>query len=216
MFAFEPDVVSVFANIQFGAAGAPSFIVGTNTQSNNVPTNKGLCSIALNSITFTGTNSTSVTISAVSSFVGLYVGMTVTGTNVPANTTISSMNGGAGTITLNQATTGVNTSFTATGGQYTLTFGTQLTPFAKLDTYVRLLSFAPIWNMDGLQGSASTLASSPIAPFIFLVSNNITNSSLANIMFQCGTLNVATFVAANPANGAKLKIGIQLTRSTAI
>lgn len=217
-FAFEADVVSVFANLLFGAAGAPSFVVGTTTQSNNVPTNKGLCNIALKTISFTATtDGTTAVLTAVSSFAGLYVGMSVTGTGIAANSKISSMNPGADTITLNNNTTSANVAdvLSASGGQYTLTFGSNFT-LGRLDTYVRLLSFAPIWNEDGLQGGASTAASSPAAPFIFIVNNSISIAGSASITFQCGTLSAGTFVATNPANGEKLKIGIQLTRSSAI
>lgn len=216
-FAFEPDVVSVFANISFGAAGAPTFTVGTNTQSNNVQVNKGLCNIALNTIAFTGTTTNgSPTVTSVSSFAGLYNGMTVTGTNIPAATTISSMAPGSGTITLSANATGANTGLTASGGQYTLTFGSQFTPFKRLDSYVRLLALHPLWELNGLQGGASTGASSPAAPTLFLVNNSISNASLASLTFQLGTLSGATFVAASPANGEKLKLAIHLTRSTAV
>lgn len=218
-FAFEADMVSVFSNIQFGAAGAPSFIVGTTTQSNNVPTNKGLCNIALNNLTFTATTDGSTgVLTSVSSFKGIYVGMAVTGTGIAASSKINSLNAGAGTITLNNNTTASGTlvALTASGGQYTLSFGSQFTPVLRLDTYVRLLDFCPIWNEDGFPGTASVAAGSPAAPFVFIVNNSISTAGSASITFQCGTLSAGTFVAANPANGEKLKIGIRLTRSSAV
>lgn len=216
-FAFEADVVSVFANIQFGAAGAPSFVIGTTTQSNNVPTNKGLCNIALKVITATATtDGTTAVLTAVSSFAGLYNGMNVTGTGIAANSHIVSMNPGAGTITLNNNTTAAGTvTISISGGQYVLTFGSNFSQ-GRLDTYVRLLAISALWNEDGLQGGASTGASAPAAPFMFIVNNSVAVAGSASITIQLGTLSGATFVAAAPANGEKLKLGIQLTRSSAI
>jgi hypothetical protein len=217
-FAFEADVVSVFANIMFGAAGAPSFATGSTAQSTSVPENKGLCNIALNSISFTATTDGSTAVlTSVSSFAGLYVGMSVTGTGIAANSVISSMNPGADTITLSHATTAAGTvTLTASGGQYVLTFGSQYTPFKRLDTYVRLLSVAALWDEAPLQGGASTAASSPAAPAFFLVGNAVSTAGSASITFQLGYYTGAAFTAANPASGEKLKLGIQLTRSSAV
>lgn len=207
MFCFEPSVVFQFNQINFGAAGAP-----TLTALNS----KGACNIALNSIAFTGTSSASVTVTSVSSFAGLYNGMTVTGTNIPAATTISSMNPGAGTITLSQAATGANTGLSASGGQYTLTLGSQFTPFKRLDAYVKLLGVNHAWDESGLQGGASTGASAPAAPNLFIVGNNVSNGSLASVVFQTGSGVGSAFVANNPANGEILRLALKLCRSSAI
>lgn len=217
-FAFEADVVSVFANLAFGAAGAPSFVVGSTPQSNNVPTNKGLCNIALTVVAFTATvDGSTAVLTAVSSFVGLYKGMAVTGTGIAANSVINSFNAGAGTITLSNNTTasGTAVALSSSGGQYTLTFGSNFSQ-GKLDTYVRLLSVAPIWNEDNLAGSASLAPSTPAAPFVFLTANQVSTVGKASISFAVGTLSGATFTVGTPANGERLKLGIQLTRSSAI
>jgi hypothetical protein len=208
-FAFEADVVSVFALISFGAAGAPTL---------NTNYSKGICNIALNSISITGTSAnTSTTISSVSSFAGLYVGMGISdgGVHIPANTTISSMNPGAGTMVISQAATGTNTGLTVSGGQYTITFGAQFSP-ARLDPYVRLLSASHLWDEAGVQGGASTGALAPAAPSMFLVGNNITSSTLANLVLQFGTGAGASFVAEVPASGEALRLFFSFTRSTAV
>lgn len=206
MFAFEPDVVLQFTRVTFGTAGAATL---------DTKNSKGACGFSLNMISFTATTTASVNVTAVSSFAGLYVGMTVTGTNIPASTTISSMNPAAGTMVLSQAATGANAGLSASGGQYTLTFGTQLTPFARLDTYVKLLDIDATFEAASL-GGATTGASSPTAPSFFVVQNNVSNSSLANIVIQFGTFSGSTFTAANPASGEKLELSVCLCRSTAI
>jgi hypothetical protein len=207
MFAFEPDVVNVFALASFGAAGAPTL---------NTSYSKGLCNLARNSIAFTATTTSSVTVTGVSSFAGLYPGMIVTGTNIPAATTIVSMNAGSGHMTLSQAATGANTGLTAAGGQYTFTFGSQYTPIQRLDSYVRLLDIDYRFDESAIPGSASTLAGSPYAPSMFLVQNNISNSQLANLVVQFGSGVGASFVASDPANGEIVRVWFAFTRSTAI
>lgn len=55
---------------------------------------------------FTGTTAASTTVTSVSSFTGLFVGMSiysVNPANIPAGTTITDLNPGAGTLTLSQA-----------------------------------------------------------------------------------------------------------------
>lgn len=211
MFAFEPDVVSVFANLSFGAAGAVTL---NQTQSNS---SKGICNVAATTIAFTGTSSNSSTsVTAVSSFAGLYVGMTITGTNIPASTTIASMNAGAGTLTLSQAATGTNAGLTAGGGLYTVTFGSQFTPFKRLDAYVKLLAIKADFDVSGVQGGASTLALAPAGSNVFVVANNISNSTLANLVLQFGTGSGTSFVATNPGNGERCRISFKFSRSTAI
>lgn len=210
MFAFEPDVVSVYANLSFGAAGAVTL---NQTQANS---SKGICNVVLTSVSFTGTTSASVTVTSVSSFAGLYPGMTVTGTNVPAATTISSMNAGAGTITLSQAATGVNTGLSAAGGLYTVSFGSQFTPFKRLDAYVKLLACKADFDVSGAQGGASTLALAPAAPNAFIVNNSISIATSASIALQFGSGAGTSFVAGVPANGERVRIAFMFSRSTAI
>lgn len=217
LFAFEPDLVFAYLRCVWGAAGA--FTLDTNHS-------KGICNFTKNVISFTGTTSASVTVTGVSSFAGLYNGMTVSdgGTHVPANTTISAMNPGAGTITLSQAATGTNTGLTATGGQYTVQFGSQAG--VRLDVYVRLLGMKFIFNEISLQGGVSTGASAPAASTLFLVGNNISTRTIpptpaanltdATLQLQFGNGGGSSFVAADPANGEIVHVGFEFTRSTAI
>lgn len=215
MFAFEPNLTHVFAMINFGAAGAPS--LATNAQ--GVSNSKGVCNIALVSTAVTGsTTNTSTSVTSVSSFAGLYVGQSITGAGIPAATTIAAMNAGAGTITLSAAATATaaGVSLTVSGGQYTITFGSQFTPFKRLDPYVRLSHMKHIWDESGLQGGASTGASAPAAPALFIVANNISNASLASITFQVGSGSGASFVSAVPASGEILRLSFDFVQSTAI
>lgn len=210
MFAFEPDVVHVFGRVTFGAAGAPT--LDTNNS-------KGICNFAgPNVYLFTGNTASSTTISVVSSFLGLYPGMTITGAGIPASTTISSINAGAGTMVISQAATATATgvALSASGGTYTVTFGSQFTPFKRLDAYNKLLNLTHIYDESGLPGSATTQASSAYASTILIVQNNISNANLANIVLQFGGGTGAGFLASNPANGEALRLGISLCRSGAI
>lgn len=210
MFAFEPDVVHQFSLVTFGATGSTTI---------NTLQSKGICGFSLNTISITGTTaSSSTTVSGVSSYVGLYVGMTVSdgGVHIPANTTISSMTPASGTITLSQNATGTNTGLSVYGGQYMITFGRQLTPTKQLDTYVKLLGLNHNWDETSLQGATGTAASAPAAPSMFLVQNNITNTNLANLVVQFGSGAGSSFVAYTPASGEQVRVAAQLCRSNAI
>lgn len=217
-FAFEPDMVAVFARLSFGAAGAITL---------DTKNSKGICNASINTISFTGTTAaSSPTVTAVSSFAGLYAGMTVSdgGVHIPANTTISSMNPGGGTITLSQNATGTNTGLSATGGQYLLQFGTQAG--VRLDTYNKLLFMDAVWDESGSQGGPSTAALGPGNPVVFIVGNNIgvrtipaTATSVnmdATIVLQFGSGAGASFVAANPTSGEVLRLAFTLCRSGVI
>lgn len=217
-FAFEPDVVSVFALISFGSTGAPTL---------NTTQCKGICNITRKTISITGDiANTSPTVSNVSSFAGLYVGMSITGTGIPAATTISAMTPGSGTITLSQNATATTATLaiSVAGGQYVIQLGRQAG--VQLDTYNKLLALSHNWDESGLQGGASTAASSPAAPAMILIGNQTAvrtvpptvagNLTDATITVQFGTLSGATFVAADPATGEKVRLSVKLCRSGAV
>lgn len=211
-FAFEPDVVSVFANLSFGAAGAVTL------NQNSTDSSKGLCAAAINTISVTGnTTNTSTSVASVSSFAGLYVGMSITGAGIPAATTISAMNAGAGTITLSQAATATasGVALSISGGQYVLTFGRNAT-LKQLDAYNRLLAIHHCWDESANQGGASTAALAPSAPAMFMVGNSISNSQVATITVQFGSYSGATFTAQVPDSGSKVRMLVSLCRSSAI
>jgi hypothetical protein len=215
-FTFEPDVVTVYAQLNFSAGGAVTY----------TPLNsKGICAVTPNSISITGTTtSSSPTVTSVSSFVGIYNGMTVTGTNIPANTTISSMNAAGGTITLSQNATGANTGLTISGGQYLIQFGQQAG--VRLDTYNKLLYVDSVWDESTNQGSLNTSAVGPGNPVVFVVGNNIAKRTIppvgnsantdATITLQFGSGAGSSFVAANPTSGEVLRLAIDFCRSGAI
>lgn len=211
-FAFEPDVVSVFANLSFGASGA----VTLNQSSTD--SSKGLCAAAINTISVTGnTTNTSTSVASVSSFAGLYVGMSISGAGIPAATTISAMNAGAGTITLSQAATATATgvALSVSGGQYVLTFGRNAT-LKQLDAYNKLLAIHHCWDESANQGGVSTAALAPASPSMFMVGNSISNSQVATITVQFGSYSGATFTAQVPDSGSKVRMLVSLCRSSAI
>ncbi len=206
-FGLEPDIVTLFAQINFGAAGA-----ATLTALNS----KGFCKIARYTKSFTATGTSTASLTAVSSFVGLYLGMALTGTNVAASSTITAMNGGAGTMTSSQATSGAITTVTATGG-YILTLGS-LYP-SKLDTYVKLLGFSASWDMSAAQGAVDSLALAPAAPSVFLTQNAVATAGSASLTLLTGRLTDASgtpFNVIDPASTEILRLTLQLSRSSAI
>lgn len=222
-FTLEPDVVSLFANISFGAAGAPTLNQGPYPKTFS----KGFCNVTRNAIAFTATlDGSTAVLTAVSSFAGLYVGMGVTGTGIPANSTISSMVPASGTVTISANTTAAATeTVTASGGQFILQLGTQAG--VRLDTYNHLLGLAPHWDEVSNQGGASTGALAPAAPSVFLVGNQTSvrtipstaasQASDATITIQCGYYNGSgSFIAKDPDSGSILRLAMQLSRSSAI
>jgi hypothetical protein len=92
----------------------------------------------VNATTFTGNRTSgSPTLTAVSSFAGLIIGQVISGTGIPASTTIAEMNQTAQTITMSaNATSGSGTSTTVTpDGNWQSTF----TDVESVDGYVWLI-----------------------------------------------------------------------------
>ncbi len=217
-FAFEPDVVSIFAKVSFGSAGAPTM---------DTMQCKGICNVTRKSISIIGDiTSTSPTVENVSSFAGLYVGMSISGTGIQAGSTILSMDAGAGTITLsaNATATTAELAITVAGGQYVIQLGRQAG--VQLDTYNKLLALSHIWDESGLQGDADTAASDPAAPSMFIVGNQTGvrtipptiagNLTDATVTVQFGTYSGGTFVAVDPASGDVVRLMLSMSRSSAI
>lgn len=216
-FTLQAQIVTLFGKISFGAAGAPS--LDTNFS-------KGFCNVTAGTIAFTGTtDGSTAVVTAVSSFAGLYVGMTVTGTGVPASTTISSMSAGAGTVTLSANTTQAHTeTLTASGGRYVVQLGQQAG--VRLDTYNHLMCLTYMWDQVPSQGNASTLALAPNAPEMFMVGNNTAVITIpgtstspttdATFTIQFGSGNGTSFVAGVPNNGDAIKLTLAMARSSAI
>ena len=99
----------------------------------------------------TVTTNTSVTLTAVSSFTGLTVGATITGSGIPASTYIAALNPGAATITLSQAATASATiTATAGAGVIQLVNPTDVRYFTVGQCYLAT-------SVDPVQGSSPTL-----------------------------------------------------------
>jgi hypothetical protein len=175
---------------------------------------KGFCNIAQGSVTFTGTTAIGTTVTAVSSFVGLYPGAKITGAGIPANTTIVSTNPGAATLVLSQAATAAATVPLAAGSGYVLTLGTQYA--TRLDTYAKLLGFDYANDLTALMGGAGVGPSTPAAPIVFITNNQVKVSGQASIAFQTGTLSGSTFTASTPASGEGMYFRIMLGNSTSV
>ncbi len=191
-FAFEPDVVSVFPRASFGAAGAPTL---------NTVSSKGVCNWAASTQVWKGTTATSTSVTSMQSLFGVYNGMSVTGSGIPASTVVSSVNPTAGTLTLSNAATSslTATPLTFSGGQYVITFGSQYTPFKRLDSYVKLLDLDYSWDESvNAYTSTGTSPAAPAAPDLFLLSNQVIlgNQTLT------GSTHTSTAVDALTSNGS--------------
>jgi hypothetical protein len=222
MFTLEKNVMFLSAQVNFGATGIPSLIPNNS---------KGFCSIAPDAVMFSANSvGSSATLSSVTSFAGLYPGMTLTGTF--GTGTISSITAAAGgSITLVSGTGVVTTNgglVAATGGRYRVQFGTQAG--VRLDTYTKLLGLDISQDMSSgsASGSASVQALAPAAPDYFIVQNNITtktipstltsNSTDASIVVQLGNHQAGAggnFVAKDAVAGTQMRLRVMLGQSTA-
>lgn len=210
-YAMEKKVVTLSAHITFGASGAPTL---------DTSNSKGFCNVAQFTTSFTATASSTASYTAVSNFTNLYNGMIMSGTNVAAGSVISAINAGAGTLTSAQASTGVVSAVTATGG-YVLQLGRLAA--LQVDNYVKILGFSIVPDLSGLPGAAATQASVPAAPGWFMFRNNVSASIpsssgvlAATIGLMCGTWSAGTFVQKQPASGEGIYFKVQLGNSTAL
>lgn len=223
LFTKEKNVWQLAATIQFGPSGAVVL---------NTTASKGICSVANESVAFTGgtTNSTT-TLGTISSFNGLFFGMTVTGPagELQANTTISSFSAAGKSITLSSQaiTTDASGSYNATGGRYRFQFGSLAAQ--RLDPYVKLLGVDVRFDTStgSASGNASQLQVAPVAHTSFIVDNKIsvrtipqtqaTSSTDASVALQFGSgIGPGTgFVARVPADGEIAHIVFTLGNSTA-
>lgn len=226
LFAMEKNVVFVSARVVFN----PSGIAVLDTSNS-----KGVCNFQLDQVAFTAnTVGSSTTMSSVSSFAGLFNGMTVTGFG--ATTTISSITAGAAQSLTLASGTGVTTTnagaVIATGGRYRIQFGTQAAQ--RLDTYNKLLGWSFQWEMttSSAVGTATRQHLAPAAPEVFLVQNNIqqrtipktstSGSTDASLVIQTGTYGLVGgayaggFTAQAPATGESLKLMFMFGNSTAL
>jgi len=219
-FTMEKNVVQLFARVVFGGSSVP--LLDTNNS-------KGFCNAAINAPVFTGSvASGSATITSVSSFHGLFTGMTLSGANVNTAVTIGTISAATGSIVTSAAAmmaSGAGT-YTATGGQYILQLGTQAG--VRLDAYNKLLDFN--YSFDESTGSASggfLVAQLALAAQNAFIVTNTTNvrtipatttsgSTDCTITVQFGNGFGTGFVAVAPASGEVVRFNVAMGNSTAI
>lgn len=222
-FTKEKNVWTLSALVQFGPSGA--VVLNTNSS-------KGICNVANESVSFTGaTTNSSTSLSSVSSFDGIFSGMTITGPagEVQAATTVSSFTASSKTIVLSKQaiTTDTAATYNATGGRYRFQFGQQAA--LRLDPYVKLMGFDIRFDVStgSAGGNATQIQLAPSAPNAFLVDNQISvrtipstatsGSTDASIALQFGTgIGPGTgFTAGSPADGEIARVIFIFGNSTA-
>jgi hypothetical protein len=225
MFAFDKDMTFVTLRAVFGASG--TVVV-------DAINSKGISYMAPDQVSFnTNTVASSATTSSVTSFSGLFNGMTVTGltSTIGANITISSMTAGTGAIVLSSGTnvtTQQANNLIATGGRYRVQFG--LTVGNRFDTYNALTHFS--YDFREVTGSASGSSASlqlyPVAEEGFIVQNNVgvrtipstttSGSTDASIAVQFGYYGASgnSFTAVVPQPGEVVHMYFVFRNSTAI
>lgn len=217
LYSKEGNTWKIFGHVTFGATGVPSL------DSSN---SKGICSIANETVVFSGaTTSSSLTITSVSSFNGLYTGMALTGASgFQANTTIGTISASTGSIVLTQAVvTGSSTgslALFASGGRYRIQFGQQAA--SRVDTYVKLLNFDVNFScaLSSASGSVGVVAQAPAANVTMLVNNNVrvktipatltSGSTDASVAIQFGVGTGVNFVAVDPVKNESIRFGFTL------
>lgn len=194
---------------------------------------KGICAFGPDQVSFSGnTVASSASVSSVTSFAGLFNGMTVTGITqtVGAAVTISSMTAGTSTLVLSSGTNVVAqpaNALIATGGRYRVQFGTlsgiNLTPFVKLMGF----SYDFRETTASASGNATRLQLYPYVEEAFVVQNNIavrtipatttSGSTDASIAVQFGYYGSDnnTFTATTPKAGEVVHMTFVLGNSTA-
>ncbi len=220
-FTKEKNVWTLSAVVTFGATGIPT--LDTNNS-------KGICNFAIDAVSFTANSvGSSATLSSVTSFQGLYNGMTVNGA-LGGPGTVSSITAGSGLITLTSGT-GIVTAnagvMTATGGRFRVQFGQQAAQ--RLDAYVKLMTFGYSWDMSASSaaGSVSTQALAPSAADMFIAQNTISvrtipqtstsGSTDCSLVIQMGNAQAGAggnFIAASPVAGSKVRFFFVFGNST--
>lgn len=220
VFAMEPNMMTLSAHITFGATGVPTV---------DAINSKGIANVWNQSLVYTGsTVSSSATVTSVSSFSGLFTGMTVTGSGVAASTTIGTISASTGSIVLNKPVDTGNASVTLTSnnGRYIFQFG--LNVGNRLDPYYKLLFVHSSWDESSSSASGAFLVSAlaPAAPNMFIQQNNTrtrtipatatSGSTDCSLILQTGVGAGVNFVATNPVGGEGLRVLFVFGNSSAI
>lgn len=222
-FTMEKNVVTLSMRATFGATGVPTI---------DAVHSKGIASINPYTRAFNGnTTGSSATITSVTSFAGLFVGQTISGTAFgTAGLTIASISASAGTLTLS-AGTGVAPSnagaIFSTGGQYIIQFG--LNVGNRLDTYNQLMYSAVEFRetSSSASGSASVQAFYPAVSDTFVITNNTgvrtipatatSGSTDAALIVQMGVLSSSNvFTVADPKGGETMHMLFIFSNSSAL
>lgn len=225
-FMKEKNVWTLFARVTFGSD------VGSNTAQVILDTSnsRGICAVKYDSVSFTGgTTNSSSTLGTVSSFAGLFNGMTVIGPTLELQsaTTIASFSAAGDSLVLSKQAiiTGTASAYTATGGRYKFQFGAQ--EALRLDPYVKVLGVQVSWDMTtgSAVGTAAQLQSAPNALMAFVVDNKITQRTIpqtttsgstdatVTLQFGYGQGPGTGFVAANPVPGSVARVMFVLGNS---
>lgn len=221
-FALEKNTVFLSARVTFGATGIPTL---------DTMNSKGICNFAIDAVTFNAnTVGSSATMSSVTSFAGIYNGMSLAGGF--GSGTVSSITAASRLITLTSGTGVVTTNgalVAATGGRFRVQFGAQAG--VRFDTYYKLLGFNYSWDMSAasVSGSALVQASAPSAPDMFIAQNNTrivtiprtltSGSTDASLVLQMGNQLAGAgvnFTAASPVAGSALRLGFMFGNSSAV
>lgn len=226
-FTKEKNVWDLFGIFNIGSGGAIN-VATVATGSGPQFITKGIANVWQNTPTFTGSvASGSSTITSVSSFNGIYTGMSVTGAGVPAGLTLGTISQATGSVVLS-GQAGATGTFVASGGQYVFQFGVNtsvgsLSQMSRLDTYNRLLQYQVAW--DSSMSSVSAGVATSVGTH-FVDTNNITqktipstltsNSTDATLVIQFGVGNGTGFVAAVPNPGFVMRASFTMGNTTSI
>lgn len=223
LFTKEKNVFMLSAVIVFGPSGAASL---------DTTASKGFCAVNPDTITLTGgTTNSSTSLGSVSSFAGIFQGMTIVGAagELQAATTVSSYSATTKTITLSKQVilTSGSSTYQVSGGRYRLQLGTlaaqNLTPFVK----VMGVDIVPDVTTGSSVGTAAQIQLAPAYSSAFLVQNNVSirtipqtttsGSTDASIVLQFGIGNGpgTGFTAVTPSDGERCRVVLTLGNSTA-
>lgn len=222
MFGLEKNIVSLFCRVVFNPSGVA--VLDTNNS-------KGICAFNLETVSFTGaTTNSSSSVGTVSSFVGLYTGMTVTGAagSIQSGTTIGTISAATDSLVLSKQAILTNAAnpLVASGGRYRVQFGSLAG--VNLDAYNRILSMSvmPFETTSSSSGGVSVAQFAPGVDKVFVVNNQVSirtiPSTAASVSTDCslalqmGTGVGTNFVVQTPAAGESYYFHFLLSNSTAV
>lgn len=218
-FTKELNVWTISAKVTFGSdigSGSAELILDSSNS-------KGICAVKYDTVAFSGgTTNSSAVLGTVSSFAGLFNGMTVVGPSgeLQSATTISSFTPASKTVTLSKQaiTTNTDGNYFARGGRYLFQLGTK--EASNLTPFVKVLGVQVSWDMStgSAVGTATVMQSAPNASQAFIVSNKVSTRTIPAtatsgstdaaivLQFGYGQGPGTGFVAANPVAGSVARV----------